>query len=80
MGHINWHGHQCGRFVTSESEHHTLVACTDVFNVGILHLTTFIFHGVINAQGDICALTGDRREDPACFAIKPLVAAVIANF
>ncbi len=80
MGHVDRHRHQGFGLVAGKAKHHSLVTRANVFDILIRHFAAFVFHGMIDAQGNIRALAGNRGKNGTGVAIEAFGAVVIADF
>ena len=73
MGHGDRHGHQLGRLVAGEANHHALVAGADGLDLGLRHLTGARLQSLIDAHGYVRALLVKRDGDSAGVGVKTVV-------
>ena len=76
MGILDGRGHEGGRLVAGETEHHALVARAVVERAvaGLLALER-----LVHAEGNVRALLVDVRDDGAGLAVKAVLCAVVAD-
>jgi hypothetical protein len=66
-------------FIAGKTEHHALIASTNMFDAGVFHFAAFVFQRMVNTQGNIRALAGNCGKHSAGISIKAFVAAVVAD-
>ena len=73
-------GHQFLGFVCGITEHHTLIACTDGFDLFVTHAFFSGFQCTVNAHGNIRGLLVNGYHNRTGIGIKSDFAAIITDF
>ena len=79
MGQSNGIRHILLSLVAGESEHHTLVACSDGLNLRVAHLILFGLQSLVHAHGNVCGLLVNGSDNAAGVAVKSVFCPVVAN-
>ena len=79
MCQIDWHGHEGWRFIACVTEHHPLVAGTDLIQLFIGDLAALDLEGFIHAHRDISRLAGDGGHDRTGVSIETFFAAIVTD-